>query len=107
MAEQEKKAKTDQEKKVKRANALVAYFRTTRAELRKVRWPTLEQGWAMTRIVLTVTIGMAIFLGLLDSFFYLLLSRIVQQNILFVILGIVVVLSVLAAAYLIGQSEEA
>lgn len=96
----------DQKKKAKKENPIVAYFRSTRTELRKVRWPTLEQGWAMTKIVLAVTVGMAIFLGVLDFFFGWLLRNIVAQNVLFYILGIVVVAALLGAAYLIGREGE-
>jgi len=96
----------DQKKKGKKENPIVAYFRSTRAELRKVRWPTLEQGWSMTKIVLAVTVGMAVFLGALDFFFGWLLRNIVAQNVLFYILGIVVVAALLGAAYFIGQGEE-
>ena len=97
----------DQKKKTKKDNAIVAYFKSTRAELRKVRWPTLEQGWSMTKIVLVVTFGMAIFLGALDFFFSWLLRNIIAQNVLFYILGVVVVGALLGGAYLIGQGEEA
>ena len=96
----------DPKKKTKKENPIVAYFRSTRAELRKVRWPTLEQGWSMTKIVLLVTFGMAIFLGALDFFFGWLLRNIIAQNVLFYILGVVVVAALLGAAYLIGQGEE-
>ena len=95
----------DPKKKAKRENPIVAYFRSTRTELRKVRWPTLEQGWTMTKIVLAVTVGMALFLGALDFFFGWLLRNIVAQNVLFYILGIVVTAALLGAAYLIGQGE--
>ncbi len=87
-------------------NPVVAYFRSTRAELRKVRWPTLEQGWSMTKIVLVVTFGMAIFLGVLDFFFGWLLGQVVTGSAIFIVLGILVVVAMLAAAYFIGQGEE-
>ncbi|MGC9396060.1 MAG: preprotein translocase subunit SecE [Anaerolineae bacterium] len=93
-------------KKVKKDNPIVAYFKGTRTELRKVRWPTMEQGWAMTKIVLVVTIAMALFLGVLDFFFGWLLSNLVSLNILYIILSIVVVAVLLGAAYLIGHGEE-
>lgn len=96
----------DQKKKTKKENPIVAYFRSTRAELRKVRWPTLEQGWSMTKIVVAVTFGMSVFLGALDFFFGWLLRNIIAQNFLFYILGVVVVAALLGAAYFIGQGEE-
>jgi preprotein translocase subunit SecE len=97
----------DQKKKTVKDNAIVVFFRSTRTELRKVRWPTLAQGWAMTKIVLIVTFGMALFLGALDFFFGWLLRNIIAQNVLFYILGIVVAAALLGAAYMIGKGTEA
>ena len=62
--------------------------------------------WAMTKVVLAVTFGMALFLGVLDYAFNWLLRGIVGQNLLFIILGVVVVAVLLGSAYLIGQGEE-
>ncbi|HOU13858.1 MAG TPA: preprotein translocase subunit SecE [Anaerolineae bacterium] len=93
--------------KVKKENPIVAYFKSTRAELRKVRWPTLQQGWAMTKIVLAVTVAMALFLGVLDFFFGWLLSNLVTRNVLYIILSVVVVAVLLGASYLISRGEEA
>ncbi len=93
--------------KVKKDNPIVAYFKSTRAELRKVRWPTLQQGWAMTKIVLAVTVAMALFLGVLDFFFGWLLSNLVTRNVLYIILSVVVVAVLLGASYLISRGEEA
>lgn len=44
-------------------NALVKYFRDTRAELGKVTWPTREEGFRLTGIVVVATIvsGIALF----------------------------------------------
>jgi preprotein translocase subunit SecE len=50
-------------------NRLVRYFKETRAELRKVSWPTRQQATNLTLIVLAVTIVMAIFLGVVDLVF--------------------------------------
>ena len=58
-------------------------------------------------IVLLVTVGMALFLGVLDFFFGWLLRNIIAQNVLFYILGVVVTVALLGAAYLIGQENEA
>lgn len=61
----------------------------------------------MTKIVLAVTFGMAFFLGVLDFFFGWLLSNVVTGNVLFVVLGVFVVITLLGSAYLIGQGDEA
>jgi preprotein translocase subunit SecE len=56
-------------------NRFVRYLKETRAELRRVTWPTREQAINLTLIVLAVTLVMAIFLGACD----LLFSTIVRQ----------------------------
>jgi preprotein translocase subunit SecE len=57
-------------------NRLVRYFKETRAELRKVSWPTRKQATNLTLIVLAVTVAMAIFLGAVDLLFVKLLGLI-------------------------------
>jgi preprotein translocase subunit SecE len=61
-------------------NAVIRYLRDTRAELRKVRWPTRQEAWGLTRIVLAVTVAMALFMGLLDYLFSLELSGLVGKE---------------------------
>ncbi len=92
--------------KIKKENALVAYLRSTRSELRKVHWPTLQQGWAMTKIVLLVTVAMALFLGVLDFFFGWLLGSLLTGNVLYIILSVAVVVVLLGLSYWIGRGEE-
>ncbi|MGQ9586508.1 MAG: preprotein translocase subunit SecE [Anaerolineae bacterium] len=53
----------------KRENRIVRYFKETRAELRKVTWPTRPETLRLSGIVLAVTIFMAALLGLLDFLF--------------------------------------
>lgn len=92
--------------KKRKENAVLAYLRSTRAELRKVRWPTLEQGWAMTKIVVAVTFAMAVFLGVLDFFFGWLLSQIVTGSAFYMILGAIVAAALITAVYFVGRAEE-
>ena len=54
---------------VSKDNAIIRYFRETRAELRKVTWPTREQTTRLTLIVLGVTVFMAALLGAIDFIF--------------------------------------
>lgn len=61
--EAEKKAQGGEE------NALSRYIRETRGELRKVTWPTREEAWRLTAIVLGVTFAFAIFLWGVDALF--------------------------------------
>lgn len=62
------------------SNAILRYVRETRGELRKVTWPTREEAWRLTLIVLGVSIAMAIFLGLvLDATFSSLVQFLIRQ----------------------------
>lgn len=47
-------------------NRIVQYFRETRAELRKVVWPTREEATNLTIIVVVTIIVMSIFFGAVD-----------------------------------------
>jgi preprotein translocase subunit SecE len=66
-------------KEVSRDNRLVQYFRETRAELRKVVWPTREEAINLTGIVVGTIVAMSIFFGtvdyLLTQLFKLLLAK--------------------------------
>jgi len=61
-------------------NALVQYLRDTRAELRKVHWPTRKEAENLTKIVLGVTVAMALLMGLLDYLFSLELRGLISGN---------------------------
>ena len=62
---------------VRKENAIIRYFKETRAELRKVNWPTRRQAINLTLIVLAVTVFMAALLGTIDYLFAQLFSLIV------------------------------
>jgi preprotein translocase subunit SecE len=88
-------------------NAIVRYLRETRAELRKVHWPTRQEAWSLTKIVLIVTISMALLLGLLDYLFALELKGIIEGSAVAVgALVVVVVASALVAAVLRRQAAR-
>ena len=57
---------------------VVHYLKETRAELRKVSWPTRQEAIRLTLIVLAVTFAMAIFLGSVDLLFNRLFAWIVS-----------------------------
>jgi preprotein translocase subunit SecE len=63
---------------VKPENALVRYFKDTRAELAKVTWPTREEGIRLTTVVLIVTTISAIVLFGVDSVFSLVIALLLQ-----------------------------
>lgn len=62
------------------SNPVTRYIRETRGELRKVTWPTREEAWRLTLIVLGVTAAMAIFLGvILDATFSTAVEFLIRQ----------------------------
>ena len=44
----------------------IAFLREVRAELKKVTWPTKKQVWYWTLIVIVFTLGVSLYLGLID-----------------------------------------
>ncbi len=52
---------------VKPDNRFKRYFKETRAEVRKVHWPTRKEAHSLTTVVLVITIAMTIFLGVIVS----------------------------------------
>ncbi len=51
--------------KSKKQNAIQRFTRETVGELRKVSWPTRQEAWQLTLIVLVVLAFMSIFLGII------------------------------------------
>jgi preprotein translocase subunit SecE len=47
----------------------MSYIQETRAELKHVTWPTRRQAIAFTVVVIVVSIGTALYLGLFDYLF--------------------------------------
>jgi preprotein translocase subunit SecE len=52
--------------KSRKVNPMVAYFRETFGELRKVTWPTWPEAWQLTYLVLLVMLFVGVVLGLTD-----------------------------------------
>ena len=52
-------------KNSKKQNAVQRFTRETVGELRKVSWPTRQEAWQLTQIVLAVLLIMAVFLGVI------------------------------------------
>ena len=63
------KSNKSAEKKAGQPNAIVKYIRETRGEIRKVTWPTRQESWRLTAIVIAVTILTAAFLWFFDTVF--------------------------------------
>jgi preprotein translocase subunit SecE len=53
-------------KEAPKENRLSQYFRETRAELRKVVWPTRQEATNLTLIVVGTVVAMSIFFGAID-----------------------------------------
>jgi len=49
----------------KKQNAIRRFTRETVGELRKVSWPTRQEAWQLTVIVLVVLAFMSVFLGII------------------------------------------
>jgi len=64
-------------KKLSIFQKLQRFWRETLGELRKVTWPTPQEAWKMTRLVLIVMVIMALILGVLDMAFSRLVSFLV------------------------------
>ena len=80
---------------VKQENRFKRYFKETRAEVRKVHWPTRKEARSLTTVVLVITIAMTIFLGVIISPLASTLAGalFVQQSTLVLIVGVVVALA--------------
>ncbi len=50
-------------------NKLTTYFKESVIELKKVTWPTKKETYNYTLLVIGISIGIALFLGLLDYLF--------------------------------------
>lgn len=53
----------------KKENVVIKYLKETRAELKKVNWPSRQEATNLTLIVLAVTTFMALLLGTIDYIF--------------------------------------
>ena len=45
------------------------YFKESKAEIKKVTWPTKKTVQRLTGLVIAISIAMALFLGVLDTIF--------------------------------------
>ncbi|MFN2137784.1 MAG: preprotein translocase subunit SecE [Candidatus Promineifilaceae bacterium] len=61
------------------SNPVARYLRETRGELRKVTWPTRDEAWRLTAIVLAVTLATAVFLWFFDTVFSHGLNLLISQ----------------------------
>jgi len=87
-----------------RDNAIVRYLRETRSEMRKVHWPTRQEAENLTKIVLAVTVSMALFLGLSDYLFSLEVRGLVSGSA--IAYGVVIVVAVASVVTIIILNRQ-
>jgi preprotein translocase subunit SecE len=63
----------------KKENVVIKYLKETRAELKKVNWPSRQEATNLTLIVIAVTAFMTILLGALDFIFSWLFELIIRR----------------------------
>ncbi len=80
------------------------YLRDTMTELRRVRWPTLDEAWHLTKIVMLVTVAMALLLSILDFLFAKELEGIITGNA--IAIGVLVVALVVAVVVGVILSQQ-
>lgn len=73
--------KAPEKKTSKQQNPISRYLRETRGELRKVTWPTRDESWRLTLIVLAVSVVMSIFLWVFDAIFSNSIQALLEQMI--------------------------
>ena len=53
------------------------YFKGSISEMKKVVWPTKKQTTTYSIVVIAMSIGVAVFFGILDYFFNIILEKII------------------------------
>jgi preprotein translocase subunit SecE len=48
---------------------LTKYFRATAAEMKQVSWPTQQQAWFYTALVIAISVVVALYVGAFDFLF--------------------------------------
>lgn len=89
----------------KEDNVVVKYFKETRAELRKVSWPTREETQNLTLIIVAVTVTMAAFLGILDYAFQIVVGSVIAGNVISMVVAAVLLAAGAAAFYYNSRQE--
>jgi preprotein translocase subunit SecE len=84
-------------------NALTQYLRDTRAELRKVHWPSRQEAENLTKIVLGVTVSMALFMGLLDWLFSIEVLGLISRDPIAIGLAVFFALASVVTAVIINR----
>lgn len=59
----------DKEKNSNGVNKIIEYLKASIEEMKKVTWPTKKETYNYTLLVIFISLGVALFLGLLDIIF--------------------------------------
>ncbi len=60
-------------------NKILKYFQESKSELKKVAWPTKKEITNYTLLVIAISLGIALFFGILDYFFSLGLEQLLAK----------------------------
>lgn len=86
-------------------NPVVEYLRNTRAEMHKVHWPTRSEAENLTKIVLGVTVAMALFMGALDYLFSRELHGLITGNAIAIGAAVVVVVASIVLTIILNRQS--
>jgi preprotein translocase subunit SecE len=84
-------------------NAVTQYLQDTRAELRKVHWPSRQEAENLTKIVLGVTVSMALLMGLLDWLFSIEVLGLITGNPIAIGVAVLIALASVVTAVIINR----
>jgi preprotein translocase SecE subunit len=68
-----------------------------------VTWPSREEAWNLTLIVLAATVGMSIILGASDFIFARIMRGVVTSDLMWILLGVIVVIGGATAIYFVER----
>lgn len=91
--------------RAKKGNFATNYFKETRAELRKVHWPSQQEARTLTLVVMGVTVAMAFMLGMLDFVFDRLLNGIVNLSFLAIGLSVLMIVGLFGLGIIITRER--
>jgi preprotein translocase subunit SecE len=57
--------------------SIISYLKEVKSETKNIKWPTLKQVRMYTIVVIVISLLLAAYVGALDAFFAMLLSKII------------------------------
>lgn len=87
------------------SNQAVQQWRALRSEISKVTWPTREEAQKLTIAVAIGMVVMALFLYMVDAFFQVVVGGILGFNIVWIVVGLVI-LALIGLAFFRNSQEE-